>query len=301
MCKKEFFTRRFVSARCPTQGRLYAAGSAEMEIIMKRKNSLGLFACAIAIVGIGAICFNEASNAVMAVNLDTTQTIPTNYQVPSATTSEIPSDYKKANYHVYLDDLNKSTPTAADMTMEDAAEFGARYLWTVYGLQLENANIYMYYSPGTDTSPRASWSGDVLFSDVRKPESTRWTFGIDAVTGELFDICHAEMLNAKVSLAEDAALRENYDSYAEAAKNYAVRCGLISSPISKVAYNCQGYSLNNPDITVDVIGEKGECVSMTFSRYDQSLLGLTTDAARKISDSVPEGEVNGEVETEQAR
>ena len=39
---------------------------------------------------------------------------------------------------------------------------------------------------------------------------------------------------------------------------------------------------------MDVIGQKGEIVNMTFSRYDQEFLGVITDTSRKISESALE-------------
>lgn len=62
-------------------------------------------------------------------------------------------------------------------------------------------------------------------------------------------------------------------------------CKLIDSSVSSVEYNCQGYSGNDPTITVDVIGKNGEIVNMSFSRYDQTFLGLITDTSRKVIES----------------
>ena len=47
----------------------------------------------------------------------------------------------------------------------------------------------------------------------------------------------------------------------------------------------RSYSGNDPTITVDVIGENGEIVNMSFSRYDQMFLGLITDTSQKITES----------------
>ena len=143
----------------------------------------------------------------------------------------------------------------------------------------------MSYNPGTETFPRAFWSGDVLFQKEQKPESTRWTYMIDAVTGELFNICYARQLDVKVSLGYDKALEKDYSIYAQLAKKKVKKCKLIDSPIERVEYNCQGYSGNNPTIAVDVIGKNGEIVNMDFSRYDQTFLGLITDTSRRISES----------------
>lgn len=47
-------------------------------------------------------------------------------------------------------------------------------------------------------------------------------------------------------------------------------------------YNSQGYSSNDPTITIDVYGVSGERVSITFSRYDRAVLGISLDANEKI-------------------
>ncbi|MDE7358586.1 MAG: hypothetical protein K2N39_04005, partial [Lachnospiraceae bacterium] len=60
---------------------------------------------------------------------------------------------------------------------------------------------------------------------------------------------------------------------------------LIDGAVDRVEYNCQGYSNNDPTISLDVIGGKGEIVNMTFSRYDQMFLGFMTDSERKVSES----------------
>ena len=181
--------------------------------------------------------------------------------------------------------------------MEEAAAAGVQYLRNIFGMDLEGAYVYMGFNPGTVTFPRAFWSGDVLFEKERTPESTRWTFLIDAVTGELFMIGSGRQLEVSVSLGYDAALEKDYSVYAELAKKKAEECKLMNGPIDRVEYSCQGYSGNDPDITVNVIGENGEMISMSFSRYDQAFLGLTTDTARRISDTALEN-LSGGVETE---
>ena len=193
-----------------------------------------------------------------------------------------------------MDSLNTGTPTDMDLTMEEAAQAGARYLKNIYGLDLEGAYVYMSYYPGTETFPRAFWSGDVLFQKEQTPESTRWTYMIDAVTGEMFTIDHSRQLEISVPLDYDTALEKDYHLYAELAKKKVEECKLIDSPVDRAEYNCQGYSGNDPTITVDVIGQNGEIVNMSFSRYDQMFLGLITDTSRKITESALD-KIAGEV------
>ena len=198
-----------------------------------------------------------------------------------------------------MDSLNTGTPTDTDLTMEEAAEAGRQYLGNLFGLDLEGAYVYMSYNPGTETFPRAFWSGDVLFQKEQKPESTRWTYMIDAVTGELFNIGYGRQLDVNVPLGYDKALEKDYSVYAELAQKKAEEYKLIDSPIDRVEYNCQGYAGNDPTIAVDVIGKNGEIVNMDFSRYDQTFLGLITDTSRRVTESAFDSAV-GEVESAEA-
>lgn len=262
---------------------------------MKQKNILKMTAATFAIIGAGTILFNSAAEMTLAANNGKVEKIPISYQVAGSLKTTLPkvtengrnkeSGSVKVNYTLSLDSLNTGTPTDTDLTMEEAAEAGRQYLGNLFGLDLEGAYVYMSYSPGTETFPRAFWSGDVLFQKEQKPESTRWTYMIDAVTGELFNICYARQLDVKVSLGYDKALEKDYSIYAQLAKKKVKKCKLIDSPIERVEYNCQGCSGNNPTIAVDVIGKNGEIVNMDFSRYDQTFLGLITDTSRRISES----------------
>ena len=262
---------------------------------MKQKNILKMTAATFAIIGAGTILFNSAAEMTLAANNGKVEKIPISYQVAGSLKTTLPkvtengrnkeSGSVKVNYTLSLDSLNTGTPTDTDLTMEEAAEAGRQYLGNLFGLDLEGAYVYMSYNPGTETFPRAFWSGDVLFQKEQKPESTRWTYMIDAVTGELFNICYARQLDVKVSLGYDKALEKDYSIYAQLAKKKVKKCKLIDSPIERVEYNCQGYSGNNPTIAVDVIGKNGEIVNMDFSRYDQTFLGLITDTSRRISES----------------
>lgn len=270
---------------------------------MKRKNILILTAVTCAVIGAGTILFDAAAEAAMVARMEQVETVPTSYQVSDSLAETLPETETKeegdtkVNYHVSMDSLNAGTPTNTDLTMEEAAATGAQYLKNIFGLDLEGAYVYMIYNPGTETFPRAFWAGDVLFEKEQTPESTRWTYLIDAVTGELFTIGYGRQLEVSVPLGYDAALEKDYGIYAELAKKKAEECKLMNSPIDRVEYNCQGYSGNDPDIAVNVIGENGEMINMSFSRYDQTFLGLITDTSRRITDSALEKLV-GEVESE---
>lgn len=283
---------------------------------MKQKNILKLTAATAAIIGAGTILFYSVSEVTLAANERKVETVATTYQVPGSSETVWPvqgekeekeeekkeanrEEKVKANYTVSLDILNTGTPADTDLTMEEAAEIGAGYLKEIYGLDLDGAYVYMSYYPGTQTFPRPFWSADVMFEKEQKPESTRWDYMVDAVTGELFDISHARQLGVSVPLGIDAALERDYGQYAELAKKKVTECKLIDGSVNRVEYNCQGYQCNDPTITVDVIGENGEIVNLTFSRYDQAFLGLITDTSRRVSESALE-HLAGETENVEA-
>ncbi len=268
---------------------------------MKQMNILKRIAATLAIIGTGTFLFNGLTETVMAARSGPVETVPTSYQVSDSLAAPLPVDETKqdsneeVNYYVSMDSLNKGTPTEMDLTMEEAAKVGEQYLKNIFGLDLKGAYVYMMYNAGTETFPRAFWSADVLFEKEQTPESTRWNYMIDAVTGELFNISHGRQLDASPSLDYDAALEKNYGIYAELAKKKVEECSLLASPIDRVEYGCQGYGGNDPDISVEVIGENGEIVNMTFSRYDQTLLGIITDTSLRITESALE-DVSGEFE-----
>lgn len=271
---------------------------------MKQKNILKLAAATFAIISAGTILFNSAAEVTLAANDGKVEKVPTSYQVGDRPETVLPkSDIKgesseKANYSVSMDSLNAGTPTDVDLTMEEAAEAGVGYLRNIFGLDLEGAYVYMSYCPGTVTFPRAFWSGDVLFQKEQTPESTRWSYMIDAVTGELFNIGYGRQLDVSVPLGLDAALEKDYSIYAELAKKKTEECKLIDSPVDRVEYNCQGYAGNDPTIAVDVIGKNGEIVNMSFSRYDQTFLGFITDTSQKVTESALDNAVGEVVDIE---
>lgn len=276
---------------------------------MKQKNILKLTAATFAMIGAGTLLFNSAAEVTLAANNGKVEKVPTSYQVSDSLETTLPEVTEggkdkeggsgKVNYSVSMDSLNTGTPTDTDLTMEEAAEAGNRYLKDIFGLDSEGAYVYMSYQPGTETFPRAFWSGDVLFQKEQTPDSTRWTYMIDAVTGELFNIGYGRQLDVSVPLGYDAALEKDCQLYAELAKQKAEELGLTDSPVDRVEYNCQGYAGNDPTIAVNVICENGEIINMDFSRYDQTFLGLITDTSRRISESAFDSAV-GEVESVEA-
>lgn len=266
---------------------------------MKKENSnrsyLKVAAAALLVSSIGAGVFGVAASAGAEKQLDSVEKIPTSYQVPAVfsgpevpTAAEVEETGTALQYQVAESSLNTGTPTETDLSMEEAAALGMKYLEDIMGFDKEGANVYMSYDSGTVTFPRAFWDGDVRFGEEVKTDDDTWHFFIDAVTGELFMLSCSETLDVDVQLGYDSSLENNYGVYAEAAKEIAERCDLVGGPVADVKYGSQGYGSNNPDITMEVYGENGQIANLTFSRYNQRFLGLITDTSRVITDRAME-------------
>ena len=105
-----------------------------------KKNISKLTAATFAIMGAGIILFNSATEIALIANNGKVEKVPTSYQIsnslqtvlPKAETKEKGSE--KVNYFVSMDSLNTGTPTNTDLTMEEAAEVGSKYLENIFGL-----------------------------------------------------------------------------------------------------------------------------------------------------------------------
>lgn len=248
----------------------------------------------LAVSGIGAGIFSMMAESTVQAGAKEAEAIPTSYHVPAeVSVPEIPKEKETANYQVRMSELNTGEPTAIDLTMEEAAALGVNYLEEIMEFDAEGADVYMMYNSGTITFPRAFWSGDVRFGEEIKTDEDTWNFFIDAVTGELFMLGCTETLDVDVPLGYDASLEKDHAVYAEASRKLAERCNLVGGPVKSVEYGCQGYGSNNPDITMEVYGENGQQANITFSRYNQRLLGIITNTSNEITEkaleNIPEG------------
>lgn len=264
----------------------------------KKRNFLAVAAAVLTVSGIGAGVFSMMAEASVQGGLSKVEEIPTSYHVPAAASvPEIPEEVTEVNYHVSMSEMNTEEPTAIDLSMEEAAALGVKYLKEIMDFDAEGADVYMIYNSGTITFPRAFWSGDVRFGEQVLTDDDTWSFFIDAVTGELFNIGCTETLDVDVPLEYDSSLETNYGIYAEAARELAERCNLMDGPVVSVEYGGQGYGSNNPDISVEVNGENGKKAIVTFSRYNQRLLGIITNTSHEITEKALDNLMNDAVES----
>lgn len=247
------------------------------------KRYLKIATATLSLIGGSTLLFSMGTEALAAAQLNTSQTIPANYNVNPPVRATVPDGYEKAGYTVVQDSLMMDTPTSKDLSQEEAAEIGAQMLWDMYGIDLDNAIIHMCYNAASESFPRSTWSGDVLFSAERKPESTRYNFTVDSITGERFSMGMGRTLDVTVPLGPDKALEENCEDYKALAASYAEKLNLVHGRVKQVVYNGQGYGGNDPTISFDVTGENGGTALMDFSRYDQKLMGVQYDTSCRIS------------------
>lgn len=251
-----------------------------------KKNKMGkwkITATALSLVGAGTLMFSLCTEAAAAAELKQPQAIPTTYSVTPEAAKTAQDSYEPADYQVVQDPLIDTEPSSKDLTMEEAAELGARMLWEVYGAELDSVTVYMGYTPGTASFPRAFWSGDVIMSGKRNPDATRYSFMIDAVTGEPFNCSYGRKLDVSVSLDYDSRLAKDCAAYTDKAIQLAEEANIVHGPVASAEYSSQGYQNNDPDITILVTGTNGEEAYMTFSRYDQTLTGIIYDASSRIT------------------
>lgn len=241
------------------------------------KKSKKIILSAIVTIGVSTFLFQGFTQMAVKDEMGKTDIIPTSYTVhadslPNTVQNNLPEGYKKANYTIKPIDLEyyrNQKPTDKDMTKEDAAEVGAQALWEIFGLDLKGQVIEMGYHLPTENLPRSNWYADVLINGERS-----YYFCVDSVTGELFDIGYSRTLKENVSVSFDAVIDKNPQEYVTLAKDLAKKYNVVHGAVESAEYNGQGYSGNDPTISIDIIGENGEIALMTFSRYDKALLGI---------------------------
>lgn len=244
-----------------------------------------VFATAL-ILGGGTIAFQGITQVAAGTEYNKKNVIPTSYannadQYSQTVQNSLPEGYKKANYTVSTIDLEyykNQTPTSKDMSKEEAAEIGAQALWSVYGISLDGQVIEMGYDTANESLPRSSWYGDVIING-----ELSYYFSVDSVTGELFSIGRSRTLKENVSVAFDASLDKNPQEYIDLETETAETLNIVHGPVAAVEYNGQGYSNNDPSISLDIKGENGEIALVTFSRYDKALMGISYHVSYKYT------------------
>jgi hypothetical protein len=229
------------------------------------------------IIGTGTFMFQGFTQVAATAEFSKSNIIPTSYanytdEPYQAIQNNLPEGYKKANYTIGAIDLeyyHNQKPTDKDIAKENAAEIGAQALWNIFDLNLENQVIEMGYQQATEGLPRSNWYADVLINGERS-----YYFSVDSITGELFGIGRSRTLDVNVSVAFDPVLDKNPEEYNNLAKELAEKYNVVHGAVKNAEYNGQGYSDNDPTISIDITGINGEIALISLSRYDKALLGI---------------------------
>ena len=225
--------------------------------------------------------------------------IPAKQNVPS-------EEYQKPNMTVYQNHNEWYTPNANTIAYEEAAEIGARYIWTMFGESIDGKTVEMNYSAWPSHS-RTYWGGSVADSREKlNPKDTDnydvlYSFLICAVSGEWIDISNYQtqsadedkrtinMLRALTGLSNEEAediQRQRYayppperlDEYIQMTKDYAAKhfAGAEVASIELCTYGSYGtYDL---DDNGDVIIVPAKYLAHTVT----SSTGRTADVTIKI-------------------
>ena len=264
--------------------------------MQRKKQGLGsgtkIVLAAAGMIASGAFLFGGLSEVVLAVENQKVEQVPTSYTLtvlpeavlPLATSSipETASDgYKKPSYTVEKGEYDAAS-AAKDISIEQAADIGAKEIWRVYGANLEGAVITMKYFASNKYFPRSYWYGAVRpageKASLQNPGISHYDFMVDAVTGntlssQVIRFVDGPEIDGFSGL--DKELFKDAHLYTEKAKELAEQLGLFNGKVKTVEHVSQGYTNNDPNITVSLTGEDGRRAKLEISRYDQTLIGIS--------------------------
>ena len=167
--------------------------------------SIAMFGVAFA--GINYLAFSAATNGTTPIHVDETQFTALPAAVPTTIPLEIYEnatpmaqgaveviDFVAPNLTIMpVRDHNYHIIPGTVMSMEEAAQIGAEYIWDVFGRNIDGMYVAMFYSAWMGHG-REHWHGQVFMTgeDMRSRElfNPIFTFAIDSTTGKRIDISH---------------------------------------------------------------------------------------------------------------
>lgn len=100
-----------------------------------------------------------------------------------------------ANLTVILSPYQDNVPPSV-MSMEDAAQIGARYIWDVFGESIDGMYVVMFHTNWVGHI-RQHWGGNVFLTEATEPFDPSFFFLIDSSTGERIDISYFTTANTR--------------------------------------------------------------------------------------------------------
>ncbi len=242
---------------------------------------------AAAILGACTLLFGGATQMALAAETSKTEKVPTTYPpVSSQQGAAAAQGYVKGNYQVVKNPNIPATPTANDITMEQAADIGAQNIWKLFGTNLDGKTMEMTYNKAVAPNGRASWSGWIANSSKKSSNSIEkyYSFEVDSLTGAINSVQLSRVLpggtNGELSPSQgfDSNLEKNCQVYQDLARTITEQHHLLGGKIKSVEYYGQGATNNDPTITMAVKSEQGEEIRLEFSRHDKAFLGYCSDS-----------------------
>jgi len=143
---------------------------------MNRNRNKGILVTTVASV-LSIVMFSTlfvgANRLALATAVNTTERIPAaTVPVNAAEAENIqPVGYQRPSITVVEDESNASyyTKSANTLSVEDAADIGAQYIWDVFGENIDGMTVLMNYS-SFPSSTRTYWHGTVLSGDQEEIE-----------------------------------------------------------------------------------------------------------------------------------
>lgn len=241
-------------------------------------------------IAAGTLVFGWLSEGVLAAESAGTSQVPTSYSrivlpetvlpLANSSNSELQKSNEEANYIIEKDEFG-GTPDAKDIPMDQAASIGAQELEKIFGIDLEDANITMKYFPATELFPRAYWYGSAELpgkkASLDNPGVRNYGFNVDAVTGNILCsqvVRYVDGPEISGFSGFDKELSKDPSAYTEKAKEIGEHFNVVQSKIVSAEYTSQGYTSNDPYVTITLTGENGRRAKISISQHDQTLTDI---------------------------
>jgi hypothetical protein len=203
------------------------------------------------------------------------------------------------------------------LSMEDAAELGARYIWDVFGTCIDGMYLQMQFA-NHDSQSNTWWAGSVTAENPIVPDYVTYhphmpySFILDGLTGERIDIFYIsemppesldrnmdDILNARWAIVETGwfdmdmdeqiafagITSESLDFHSEIAMDFAVR-----HFVNSTVMNLELFTLNVNGLVASSDGYFVELAALEFSVTDntgrEALVRISTESALRSMVSV---------------
>jgi len=231
----------------------------------------------IAVCSLGSIVFIQQ---IKAMNYAKKEMIPTSYAENQQLSSNLINQVNEEFSYTIQETKPEDEQTIQTITKEEASKIAVTAIQTLFQDEIGNKTIDITYIPKKESGVRDLWHGEIIISDDKT-----YLFEVDATTGELFSVRTEHVFEDVKITGMDKALLDNYDQYVQLTKDLVENYEIITGDQISFEYESQGAFSSeygaNIDITIKAISNNGQEANITFSRYNQKLVGVQYDGAVK--------------------